>query len=121
MATRSGTYQPTSAISGAPGATPAATEAAPDTGRSKASHPTCGVSKAKNTGLSAGQLKVVNLRFIDNRSHRFGPDLGGAATRALAQFRNRPVYIKLVPRRIRDNCRLSWLTISSHEYLLLCL
>jgi hypothetical protein len=40
-----------------------------------------------------GQLKVVNSRFIDNRCYRFGPDLGGAAIRALAQFRNRPVYI----------------------------
>ena len=40
-----------------------------------------------------GQLKVVNSRFIDNRCYRVGPDLGGAAIRALAQFRNRPVYI----------------------------
>ena len=40
-----------------------------------------------------GQLKVVNSRFINNRCYRFGPDLGGAAIRALAQFRNRPVYI----------------------------
>ena len=40
-----------------------------------------------------GQIKVVNSRFIDNRCYRFGPDLGGAAIRALAQFRNRPVYI----------------------------
>jgi len=40
-----------------------------------------------------GQIKVVNSRFIDNRCYRFGPDLGGAAIRALAQFRSRPVYI----------------------------
>jgi hypothetical protein len=40
-----------------------------------------------------GQLKVVDSRFIDNRCYRFGPDLGGAAIRALAQFRNRPLYI----------------------------
>jgi hypothetical protein len=40
-----------------------------------------------------GRLKVVNSRFIDNRCYRFGPDLGGAAIRALAQFRNLPVYI----------------------------
>ena len=40
-----------------------------------------------------GQIKVVNSRFIDNRCYRFGPDLGGAAIRALAQFRNRPVYV----------------------------
>jgi predicted outer membrane repeat protein len=40
-----------------------------------------------------GQLKVVNSRFIGNRCFRTGPDLGGAAVRALAQWRNRPVYI----------------------------
>jgi hypothetical protein len=40
-----------------------------------------------------GQLKVVNSQFIDNRCYRFGPDLGGAAIRALAQYRNRPLYI----------------------------
>jgi hypothetical protein len=40
-----------------------------------------------------GQLKVVNSRFIGNRCYQTGPDLGGAAIRALAQWRNRPVYI----------------------------
>jgi hypothetical protein len=40
-----------------------------------------------------GQLKVVNSRFIDNRCYDVGPDLGGAAVRALAQWRNKPVYI----------------------------
>ena len=40
-----------------------------------------------------GQLKVVNSRFLDNRCYRSGPDLGGAAIRALAQYRNRAVYI----------------------------
>jgi hypothetical protein len=40
-----------------------------------------------------GQLKVVNSRFIDNRCYHVGPDLGGAAVRALAQWRNKPVYI----------------------------
>ena len=40
-----------------------------------------------------GQLKVVNSRFIDNRCYRVGPDLGGAAVRALAQWHNKPVYI----------------------------
>jgi hypothetical protein len=40
-----------------------------------------------------GQLKVVNSRFIGNRCFASGPDLGGAAIRALAQWRNRPVYI----------------------------
>ena len=40
-----------------------------------------------------GQLKVVNTRFLNNRCYAHGPDLGGAAIRALAQWRNRPVYI----------------------------
>jgi hypothetical protein len=40
-----------------------------------------------------GQLKVVNSRFIDNRCYGYGPDLGGAAIRALSQYENRPVYI----------------------------
>jgi hypothetical protein len=40
-----------------------------------------------------GQFKAVNSRFIDNRCFPTGPDLGGAAIRALAQYRNRTVYI----------------------------
>jgi hypothetical protein len=40
-----------------------------------------------------GQLKVVNSRFIDNRCYPVGPDLGGAAVRALAQWHNKPVYV----------------------------
>jgi hypothetical protein len=40
-----------------------------------------------------GQLKVVNSRFLNNRCYQSGPDLGGAAIRALAQYRNRPVYL----------------------------
>jgi hypothetical protein len=40
-----------------------------------------------------GQLKVVNSGFLNNRCYHSGPDLGGAAVRALAQWRNRPVYI----------------------------
>jgi hypothetical protein len=40
-----------------------------------------------------GQLKVVDSRFIGNRCDRTGPDLGGAAIRALSEYRNRPVYI----------------------------
>ncbi len=40
-----------------------------------------------------GQLKVVNSKFIGNRCYKAGPDLGGAAIRALAQYGNRPVYI----------------------------
>ena len=40
-----------------------------------------------------GQLKVVNSTFVGNRCDRTGPDLGGAAIRALSEYRNRPVYI----------------------------
>jgi hypothetical protein len=40
-----------------------------------------------------GQLKVVNSRFIDNRCYGVGPDLGGGAIRALAQYDNNPAYI----------------------------
>jgi hypothetical protein len=40
-----------------------------------------------------GQFKAVNSRFIDNRCYTYGPDLGGGAIRALAQYKNRPVYI----------------------------
>lgn len=40
-----------------------------------------------------GQFKAVNSRFIGNRCYRYGPDLGGGAIRALAQYKNRPVYI----------------------------
>ena len=40
-----------------------------------------------------GQLKVVNSPFLNNRCYPSGPYLGGAAIRALAQYRNRPVYI----------------------------
>jgi hypothetical protein len=40
-----------------------------------------------------GQLKIVDSTFVDNRCDRSGPDLGGAAVRALSQFRDRPVYV----------------------------
>jgi hypothetical protein len=40
-----------------------------------------------------GQLKVVNSLFVDNRCYQSGPDLGGAAIRALVQYRSDPVYI----------------------------
>ena len=47
----------------------------------------------KFTRAEGGQFKAVNSRFIGNRCYRYGPDLGGGAIRALAQYRNRPVYI----------------------------
>ena len=43
--------------------------------------------------VEGGQFKAVNSRFVDNRCDAYGPDLGGGAIRALAQYRNRPVYI----------------------------
>ena len=43
--------------------------------------------------VEGGQFKAVNSRFVDNRCYAYGPDLGGGAIRALAQYQNRPVYI----------------------------
>jgi hypothetical protein len=40
-----------------------------------------------------GQLKVVNSGFFDNRCFKYGPDLGGAAVRALGMWQRSPVYI----------------------------
>ncbi len=40
-----------------------------------------------------GQLKVVNSGFINNRCYSHGPDLGGAAIRALGMWQGSPVYI----------------------------
>ncbi|HEX4035045.1 MAG TPA: hypothetical protein VHX66_11430 [Solirubrobacteraceae bacterium] len=40
-----------------------------------------------------GQFKAVNSRFLANGCYAFGPDLGGGAIRALAQYKNRPIYI----------------------------
>jgi hypothetical protein len=38
-----------------------------------------------------GQLKVIDARFTGNRCDSTGPDLGGAAIRALSQYQNRPI------------------------------
>lgn len=43
--------------------------------------------------VEGGQFKAVNSRFVNDRCYAHGPDLGGGAIRALAQYRNRPVYI----------------------------
>jgi hypothetical protein len=43
--------------------------------------------------VRGGRLKVVNAKFVRNRCDSSGPDLGGAAIRALSQYHNRPVYI----------------------------
>jgi hypothetical protein len=42
---------------------------------------------------TGGRLTVVNTRFVDNRCYRVGPDLGGAAIRALEQWHNRPIAV----------------------------
>ena len=62
----------------------------------KANIPKCwygGVDGGGAIYVEGGQFKAVNSRFIDNRCYRYGPDLGGGAIRALAQYENRPVYI----------------------------
>jgi|HubBroStandDraft_6_1064221.scaffolds.fasta_scaffold02433_7 hypothetical protein len=43
--------------------------------------------------VEGGQFRAVNSQFVDNRCYASGPDLGGGAIRALAQYQNRPVYI----------------------------
>ncbi|MFI7602483.1 hypothetical protein [Actinoplanes sp. NPDC049681] len=43
--------------------------------------------------VRGGRLKVINSRFTANRCDGTGPDLGGAAIRALSQSGNRPVYV----------------------------
>jgi predicted outer membrane repeat protein len=40
-----------------------------------------------------GQLTVIDARFTANRCDATGPDLGGAAIRALSQYQNRPVEV----------------------------
>jgi hypothetical protein len=61
-----------------------------------ANTPVCwygGVDGGGAVYVEGGQFKAVNSRFIDNRCYAHGPDLGGGAIRALAQYKNRPVYI----------------------------
>jgi hypothetical protein len=40
-----------------------------------------------------GTLRVVGSHFVGNRCDPTGPDLGGAAVRALSQFDGQPVYV----------------------------
>lgn len=40
-----------------------------------------------------GRLTIIDSRFQGNRCDRVGPDVGGAAVRALSQFRNLPVRV----------------------------
>jgi hypothetical protein len=43
--------------------------------------------------VEGGQFRAVDSRFVDNRCYSYGPDLGGGAIRALAQYEDRPIYI----------------------------
>src|SRR6266568_4212041 len=40
-----------------------------------------------------GRLRVINSHFFGNRCDSTGPDLGGAAIRALSEYHGKPVYI----------------------------
>jgi predicted outer membrane repeat protein len=40
-----------------------------------------------------GRLRIVDATFSGNRCDSTGPDLGGAAVRALSQYHGRPVYV----------------------------
>ena len=43
--------------------------------------------------VRGGRLKIVRSRFSGNRCDATGPDLGGAAVRALSQYHDQPVYV----------------------------
>ncbi|MGA9857066.1 MAG: hypothetical protein WBQ18_04335 [Solirubrobacteraceae bacterium] len=61
-----------------------------------ANRPQCwygGVSGGGAIYVEGGQFRAVNAQFVDDRCYAYGPDLGGGAIRALAQYDNRPVYI----------------------------
>jgi hypothetical protein len=61
-----------------------------------ANAPSCwygGVDGGGAIYVEGGQFKAVNSQFVNNRCYADGPDLGGGAIRALAQYENRPVYI----------------------------
>ncbi len=61
-----------------------------------ANSPRCwygGVDGGGAVYVEGGQFKAVNSRFVGDRCYAYGPDLGGGAIRALAQYENRPIYI----------------------------
>jgi hypothetical protein len=58
--------------------------------------PTCwygGVDGGGAIYTEGGQFEAINSNFVDNSCYADGPDLGGGAIRALAQYDNDPVYI----------------------------
>jgi hypothetical protein len=40
-----------------------------------------------------GQFEAINSNFVDNSCYSYGPDLGGGAIRAIAQYNSDPVYL----------------------------
>ncbi len=68
-----------------------------------------------------GQLKVVNSRFIDNRCYQVGPDLGGAAIRAICPVGSQPRLHHqrhlprrpVLQRRRAEQHRASWDVLNS--------
>ena len=54
--------------------------------------PTRAVAAARSSRAAAGS-RSWTPRFLDNRCDKTGPDLGGAAVRALSQHHGRPVYV----------------------------
>jgi hypothetical protein len=61
-----------------------------------ANRPACawgGVSGGGAIYVEGGRFKAVDSRFTGNSCYPTGPDLGGGAIRALAQYDNEPVYI----------------------------
>src|SRR4051795_10033721 len=43
--------------------------------------------------VRGGRLKIVRSRFVANHCDPTGPDLGGAAVRALSQYHDQPVFV----------------------------
>jgi hypothetical protein len=58
--------------------------------------PKCGYGGVDGGGavyVEGGQFRAAYSRFLDNGCYDDGPDLGGGAIRALAQYDNRPIHI----------------------------
>jgi len=43
--------------------------------------------------VRGGRFKIVNCRFLRNRTDATGPDVGGAAVRVFSQYEGLPVYV----------------------------
>jgi hypothetical protein len=51
------------------------------------------VTGEARSSCGACRLRIVDSVFTGNRCERDGPDIGGAAVRALSQYRDLPVYV----------------------------